>query len=146
MYSFTNRFSGPSLRERVLMMNSHRSHSSFWWRYGIWLLLMGTMVFACRHKTREYTEIYNESSYKGLRAPFPLTNLTRSLAAELEQEGLPWFRQSGLSVPDQLMIVNGRRVTVSALFNYPEILCLRDGHLALKLLNSQQAKIFVNAR
>ncbi|GAB4030591.1 hypothetical protein GCM10028809_24070 [Spirosoma gilvum] len=104
------------------------------------------MGFACKHKVEDYTETYKGDIIKGLKAPFPVTNATRLLAAELEEKGLPWFRQSGLSVPDQRMIVNGRRITSSALFNYPDILCLRDGHLALKPINSQQVKVFVNGR
>lgn len=140
MYSFTNHFSDPTLCQRIRMMNNQRSRTLACWRYLVWIVLMGTIAFACRHKNTDYEgTIYRDPG-------FPLTNVTRTLAAELEQEGEPWFRQSGLLVSDQTKIINGRRVTAIAFSNYPQILCLRNNHLALKIPDGQQANVFINGQ
>lgn len=140
MYSFTNRFSGSSLRQRIGMINGRRSGTLARWRYVVWAMLMGAMALTCRHKTADDEgTVYRQPG-------FPLTNATRTLAAELEQEGEPWFRQSSLLVFDNTVIMNGRRVSVGPLINYPEILCLRSGHLAFKLPDGQQAKVFINGQ
>lgn len=140
MYCFTNRFSSSSLRQRISMINSQRSSTLARWRYIVWAMLMGAMAFACRHKTADNEgAVYRQPS-------FPLTNATRTLAAELEQEGEPWFRQSSLLVINKTVTMNGRPVSVRPMVNYPEILCLRNNHLALKLLDGQQAKVFINGQ
>ncbi|MBD2756253.1 hypothetical protein [Spirosoma validum] len=140
MYSFTNRFSGPTLRQRIGMINKQHSGSFAWWRYVAWALVMGAMAFACRHKSTDYEGTVT-------RLPdFPITNATRSLAAELEQEGMPWFRQASLLMFDKTVLMNGRRVSVISGSTYPQILSLQDNHLALKNLYESQVKIFINGQ
>lgn len=140
MYSFTNRFSGSTLRQRIGMINGRRSSVLAWWRYVVWTILMGAMAFACRHKsTDDDSTVY--------RLPdFPITNATRALAAELEQEGVPWFRQANLLGLRKNVVIDGRRVVVTPVSPYPEILCLRNNHLSLKVPDGQQAKVFINGQ
>ena len=91
MYSFTNHFSGPTLRQRVGMMNSQRSGSLSMWRYGVWLLLLGTMALACRHRQTDY----EGPAFKGSDPLFPLISPTRALVADLESRGT-WYRHLAL--------------------------------------------------
>ena len=142
MYAFTNRFSSPTLRQRIGMINGRCSSSSARWRYVVWAGLMGAMAFACRHKNTDY-----EGSVH--RVPdFPVTNATRVLAAELEKPGMPWFLQStSLTLtPGKTVIINGRRAFTQPLITYPQILCLRNNHLAFKLPDGQQASVFINGQ
>lgn len=87
MYTFTNQFSGPTLRQRVSMMNSHHSGSSAWWRYALWALLMGMMALACRHTDKK------ERSHP-LNA-LPASSPTRALVVDLEDKGT-WYRHLAL--------------------------------------------------
>ena len=140
MYTFTNQFSGPSLRQRVGMMNGQRSGSLACWRYGIWVLLMSVMALACRHNQSE-----DDSEFiKRDMPPFSLTNATRVLAAELEKSDKPWWRMASLPAFDKTQLTNGRRVTVMSVSRYPEILCIRNNHLAIKAAEVDQVKLFVN--
>lgn len=139
MYAFTNRFSGPTLRQRIGMINRPPSNSLGWWRYIVWVLLLAAMVFACRHETD-----HEETT---ARLPdFPVTNATRALAAELEQADTPWFRQASLLMFDKPVIMNGRRVTIMAGNTYPQILALHANHLALKNVYDLQVKTFINGQ
>ena len=142
MYAFTNRFSGTSLRQRIGMINGRQSGSLAWWRYVAWTLLMGGMAFACRHKNEDY----QGTVYKRSNAPFPISNATRALAAELEMEGMPWFRQATLLPLEKNIVIKGRQVSVTPVSRYPEILALRNNHLALKLPDGQQANVFINGQ
>lgn len=138
----TNHFSGPTLRQRVGMMNSQRSGSSAWWRYGIWTLLISMMALACRHGNTDY----EGTVFRHGIAPFPLTNATRVLAAELEKADMPFFRESALLPSDNTVLINGKRVTLMPFNSYPKILYLQNNHLALKLPNVEQAKVFINGQ
>jgi hypothetical protein len=135
-----NQFSGPTLRQRISMMNRQRSRFSACWRYGIWVVLIGVMAVACRHRHTD-----NPTAFP-MNAPFPLTNATRMQAAELEKALTPWFQQSKLL--DLGKMVDMRKPEVVRLFTskYPAILCLRNNHLALKLPDGQRAKIFINGK
>ena len=146
MYSFTNRFSGPSLRQRIGMMNEQSSGPLASWRYVLWVLVMSGMVFACRHKYSDHTEIVKFSV-----PAFPSINATRALAAELDKPGMPWFRASAfLKEQNQVDTVRFQnRIIIrsnSATTRYPEILCLRNNYLGLKLPDGQQAKLFINGK
>lgn len=142
MYAFTNRFSSPTIRQRIGMINARRSGSLAGWRYMVWVVLMGAMAFACRHKNADYEgTVY--------RLPdFPVTNATRVLAAELEKPGMPWFLQStSLTLtPGRSRLISGRRVFTQPLTTYPQILCLRNNQLAFKLPDGQQAAVFINGQ
>ncbi len=140
MYTFTNQFNGPSLRQRVGMMNGQRSGFQACWRYGTWVLFLGAMALACRHAQ---TNDGDEFVKRGI-PPFPLTNATRVLVAELEKPGKPWWRMTSLSAFNGTRMINGRRVTIMPLNSYPDILILRNNHLALKEADVQQAKVFIN--
>ncbi len=91
MYSFTNQFSGPTLRQRVGMMNSQRSGSLSLWRYGVWLLLLGTMALACRHRQTDS----ERTAFKQPNSLFPLISPTRARVADLESKGT-WYRHLAL--------------------------------------------------
>ena len=140
MYAFTNHFSKSSLRERVGMMNRRQSGSLAWGRYIIWTMLVGVTVLACRHKTDDGMD------YGRVNTKRPVGNATRQLAAELDEYAMPWFRQSSLIEEKQTQVVNGRRVAVGKLMSYPEILCLRNDRLTLKLPDGQQVKVFINGQ
>lgn len=92
MYTFTNQFSGPTLRQRVAMINSHRSGISSGWRYLIWALVMGGMGLACRHK-HDSTNL--TQSRIVLRNGLPATTPSRGILATLEDEG-NWHRHLAL--------------------------------------------------
>lgn len=145
MYAFTNRFSGSTLRQRIGMMNRQRSGHTAWGRYAVWAMLVGMMVLACRHKTEDEEFVVNRTNQK-----IPLTNATRQLAAELDKRGVPWFRQSALfdkeQDEEQTTVINGRLVAISKFAYYPEILCLRNNRLSLKLPEDQQVKVFINGQ
>ncbi|SOD88299.1 hypothetical protein [Spirosoma fluviale] len=92
MYSFTNQFSGPTLRQRVGMINSQPSGPWAWWRYALWIVLMGGMILACQHKVREQVHIPGQAlSKKTLAATSP----TRALVVELEDKKT-WYRHLAL--------------------------------------------------
>ncbi len=137
MYTFTNQFSGPGLRQRVGMMNGQRSGFLACWRYGIWVLLLAGMAIACRHsQTNDDDEFIGRAI-----PPFPLTNATRVLVAEL---GKPWWRMASLPEFNTSEVVNGRQVTGMSFSRYPEIVCVRNNHLAVKEGEVGQTKLFVN--
>ena len=146
MYAFTNQFSGPTLRQRVSMMNTYRSGSSAWWRYMMWIILMGVMALTCRHRHTDAEGAVDKQPY----VPFPLTNATRVQAAKLDMLGIPWFRLSTLLEEerrqDTILVKNRNFVFNSATTLYPGILCLQADHLRLKLPNSQQSKVFINGQ
>lgn len=127
------------------MMNRRRSGQFAWGRYVIWTMLVGVMVLACRHKTEDKEFINNR-----VDTGFPLTNVTRQLAAELDQPGMPWFRQSSLFDDEhanvRTKIINGRRVAIVRVLSYPAILCIRNNRLALKRPDGQQVKAFINGQ
>jgi hypothetical protein len=127
------------------MMNRRRSGYMALGRYVVWVLLIGMMVQACRHKTRE-----SEFVKRQVNLTFPPSNVTRQLAAELEQDGMPWFRQSSLYDDEhakvRTAIINGRPVTVVQGISYPTILCIRNNKLALKLPDGQKVKAFINGQ
>lgn len=92
MYSFTNRFSGPSLRQRVGMINSQPSGPMAWWRYAVWLLLIGTAILACQHERNQTLSLSHQAfSSKGLPAISP----ARAMVADLEEKGT-WYRHMAL--------------------------------------------------
>ena len=143
---FVNQFSGPTLRQRIGMMNGQRSGLLASWRYVLWVLLMSGMAFACRHKQSDHPQIAKFSV-----PAFPSINATRALAAELDKPGMPWFRASAfLKEQNQVDTVRFQnRIIIrsnSATTRYPEILCLRNNHLELKLPDGQQAKLFINGK
>lgn len=142
MYAFTNHFSRSALYQRVGMMNRRRSG---WERYVLWAGLMGVMVLACRHRNSDDEFVLNRSHPK-----LPPTNATRMLVNELEAHGMPWYRQAALlhnhDEREQTKIVNGKRVIITSVTGYPEILCLRNNRLALLNALDRQVKLFINGQ
>ena len=146
MYAFTNQFSHSSLRHRIAMMDRRRSGHRAWGRYAIvGALLIGIGTLACRHKREDDQFVMNR-----INANVPLTNSTRRLAAELDAHGMPWFRQSALLSKERneqrTEIINGRRIVIIPFTHYPDILCLRNDRLTLKLPNGERVKMFVNGQ
>ncbi|MVM30717.1 hypothetical protein GO755_11800 [Spirosoma sp. HMF4905] len=92
MYTFTNQFSGPTLHQRVRMMNSHHSDSSAWWRYVLWGLLMGAMGMACRHQEKKEPYLLNQALAPNA---LPAINPTRAMVVDLEDKGT-WYRHLAL--------------------------------------------------
>lgn len=92
MYAFTNHFSGPTLRQRISMINGRRSGPFCWWRYVVWIILMGTMVFACRHKQDGNTFLTNLAANSNA---LPATSPTRAIVVNLEDKGT-WYRHLAL--------------------------------------------------
>ena len=137
--AITNQFSGPSLHQRVGMMNGQRSGFSACWRYGIWVLLLGIMAIACRHRQSD-----NEGAVTNL-LPFPLSNATRRLVAELDHSK-PWFLQASLLTFGETSVINGRKVVVTPMNRYSPILRLQNNYLALKIPDGQQVKVFINGQ
>ncbi|WP_338873772.1 M56 family metallopeptidase [Spirosoma sp. SC4-14] len=85
---FMNQFSGPSLRQRIAMINRERSGSRAWGRYVFWFLLMGTMAVACRRKLGTMDE---KPPVNALAAISP----TRALVVALEDKNT-WHKQTAL--------------------------------------------------
>ena len=142
----TNHFGRSSLRHRIGMMNRQRSGHLRLGRYVAWAMLVGVMVLACRHKAQDDEMTHST----GVRNNVSATNSTQQLAAELDAHGMPWFRQSALSNREQIQerteIINGRRVVIIPLTHYPEILCIRNDRLALRLPDGQPVRVFINGQ
>jgi hypothetical protein len=113
--AMTNHFSHSSLRHRIGMINRQRSGYLDYGRYVIWAVLVGGMVFACRHGEPE------EATIK-LHA-LPATSPTRALVVELEDKGT-WYMHLALyktrfgtksiqGEPAVLQISNNRLTTSS---------------------------------
>jgi hypothetical protein len=92
MYSFTNRFSGPSLRQRVGMINSQPSGTLAWWRYAAWVVLMSIVVLACQHETRQSIHISRDEL---MGNTLPATSPTRAMVVNLEDKRT-WYRHMAL--------------------------------------------------
>ncbi|GAB3810059.1 hypothetical protein GCM10028819_53050 [Spirosoma humi] len=87
-----NHFNGPSLRQRVHMINSQPSELRAWWRYAIWLLLIGTTILACQHERNQNRPQFGKAfSPNGL----PAINPSRELVVGLEEKGT-WYRHMAL--------------------------------------------------
>lgn len=86
--SFMTQFSGPSLRQRITMINRERSGSMAWARYVFWLFLMATMAFACRRKI-------NTTDAKPSANVLAAINPTRALVVALEDKKA-WYKQTAL--------------------------------------------------
>ncbi|MFD2572523.1 M56 family metallopeptidase [Spirosoma soli] len=136
-----NRFSGPTLRQRIRMMNQQPSKSIGGLRYGLWLGLMGIMALACRHTSTEDEPVFMRQHNK-----LSLTNATRKLANELDGPGMPWFREASLLGDEQAKTVNGRKVLMTSFATYPKLLCLRKDKLAVKRSGDERIRIFINGQ
>ena len=88
----TTRFSGPTLRQRVSMINSQPSRPRAWWRYALWVCSMGIVVLACQHETRQHARIpYDVLAGNAL----PATSPARVMVIDLEEKGT-WYRHMAL--------------------------------------------------
>ncbi|GAB3892116.1 M56 family metallopeptidase [Spirosoma agri] len=144
---FANQFSGPTLRQRIAMMNRTPSSVIAWVWYVVWCALVGTMALACRHVEREESE--KSLFMKSPTPSFPLTNATRVLAAELDKSGMPWFQQSSLLENENnagQRRVNGKLINFTRINQYPELLCLRNNHLAVRESDYRPMKLFINGQ
>ncbi len=138
-----NSFGSSGLKQRIGMMNRRGSGPSVWARYVLWAGMLGLMGLACRHKQPQDDELL---AFDRSRVTFRPVNATRVLANEIEQE-IAWFRQSSMAnPPKQSRIISGRKVSIFFINNYPRILCLRQGKLALKNIDMSSVKLFVNGQ
>lgn len=92
MYTFTNQFGGHSLRQRVKMMNSHRSGIVSGWRYLVWAVVISAMALACRVKHDQNDFIPNQKNSSHI---LPATNPARAKVVELEDQGT-WYQHLAL--------------------------------------------------
>ncbi len=92
MYAFTNRFSGPTLRQRVGMINSQPSGPLAWWRYALWMVVLGVVVLACQHTRNKNPLVSNQTFATNA---LPATSPTRARVVELEDKGT-WYRHLAL--------------------------------------------------
>lgn len=92
MYSFTTRFSGPTLHQRVSMINSQPSGPRAWWRYALWVCSMGIVVLACQHETRQHVHLPDDGFVDNA---LPATSPTRAMVGDLEEKGT-WYRHMAL--------------------------------------------------
>ncbi|AKD58750.1 hypothetical protein SD10_23075 [Spirosoma radiotolerans] len=90
--AITNQFNGPSLRQRVGMINSQPSGPTAWWRYAVWLLLIGTTILACQH---ERNQTINFSGQPFSSKELPAISPARAMVADLEEKGT-WYRHMAL--------------------------------------------------
>jgi hypothetical protein len=91
MYSFTNRFSAPTLRQRIGMMNRQRSEAFAYVRYMLWIVVIGLMALACRH-TSDNSFVSNQILKPNALAA---TSPTRALVVALEDKGA-WYEHMAL--------------------------------------------------
>ncbi|RYG19829.1 MAG: hypothetical protein EOO07_06085, partial [Chitinophagaceae bacterium] len=90
--AITNHFNGPSLRQRVGMINSQPSGPRAWWRYAVWLLLMGIVVMACQHESRQTVHMPGKDLAGNA---LPAISPTRAGVVDLEDKGT-WYRHMAL--------------------------------------------------
>ncbi|MCX6214814.1 hypothetical protein [Spirosoma sp.] len=131
MYSFTNQFSGPTLHQRVGMINSRRSGPWAWWRYALWVVLMGCIVLACQHEVREHVYIPGETrKSKTLAATSP----TRARVVELEDKKT-WYRHLALFE---------NKIGTAVVRSKPIILCLKADHFVLPDDYKYESAIYID--
>ncbi|WP_420147589.1 M56 family metallopeptidase [Spirosoma sp.] len=138
----TNPFYGPTLRQRIGMINGRPSDSLAWCRYVAWVVLLGTLIIACKHPHTDS----QDATFVNLKRPFPLSNATRVLTNELDQEVGVWYRRASLLSSGRIISINDKPVVISPLFNYPEILCLKNNRLSLKHIDIGLIKVLINGQ
>lgn len=136
MYTFTNHFSGPTLKQRIGMINSPESSSLTWWRYILWGLLMLVMGFACRHDKDASRFPLHGFATDGTDTQ----NLTQAIMLSLEDQGI-WYRHLAL-------LTNSPNTDIYK--STPVIIQLKNGKLHLAddylyetalLINGQEAPL-----
>ena len=131
MYTFTNQFSGPTLRQRVAMINSHRSRLSSGWRYLIWAVVMSGMGLACRHKDNS-PKLTESRSF--LQTNLPAINPSRGVVATLEDEG-HWYRHLALyQTRTGTQVVQGE----------PVVLQVKNNHFLLPDDYKYSSEVYIN--
>ncbi|GAB3555744.1 M56 family metallopeptidase [Spirosoma fluminis] len=84
-------FGRSNLRQRISMMNRRRSHGWAYARYGLWAVVIGLMVLACRHTDNNLRLVDQVPKPNAL----PATTPTRALVVGLEDKGA-WYCQMAL--------------------------------------------------
>lgn len=131
MYTFTNRFTGPGLRQRIQMMNRQRSGPFTPVRYLLWLGAVGLVIMACRH-----TGDQSPDDFVRYANSLPATNPTRALVAELEDTGF-WYRHMAL-------FTNKRGTEVT--YGEPILIALKQGKLQLSPDHLWDTAIFIDGK
>lgn len=132
MYSFTNRFTGSGLRQRIWMMNRQRSGPMALARYALWLSAVGLTILACRHQATEQAPDDFIRRSKSL----PATSPTRALVADLEDTGF-WYRHMALFTSKW-----GTETT----YGEPVLVSLKDGKLHLSPDHQWDTVIFIDGK
>lgn len=132
MYSFTNRFSAPTLRQRVGMMNRQRSGASAYVRYMLWIVVIGLMALACRHSPNN-SLIPNQLPRPNALAA---TNPTRALVVSLEDKGT-WYEHMALfKTKNGLKVIQGN----------PVILQVKEDRLLLPDDYKFASSVYINGK
>ncbi|AQG81608.1 hypothetical protein [Spirosoma montaniterrae] len=139
MYTFTNRFSSPNLKQRIAMLNQAKSNRLVWGRYGLWLGVIGLILLACQHE-RQAEKI----SLKRIE-PIAPTNATRRHVRELDADE-EWYIVSAFPNRERTLVMNGRRVKAGNFTAFPNYLCIRNNRLALELPTGEQTKVYINGK
>ena len=105
MYSFTNHFSGPGIRQRIGMMNRYRSGRFASLRYAGLLFIVFMVAFACQLIQSKSSHKYIQESGNDLFSIITAKTSAKdfdTLRQELNR------RQIKLSIPKLIRLVNGQ--------------------------------------
>lgn len=131
MYSFTNQFSGPLLRQRIGMMNRHRSG---WGRYVLWSIVVSAGVLACRHKSG--VGDFGAGQASRIKA-LPATNPTRGRVVELEDDG-SWYRH--------LALYRGRSDRLPVQTSDPYVVQIKNNRLVIGEDYQYETDLYINGK
>lgn len=127
--SFVSSFSGPTLRQRITMINRPRSNSMMWSKYTIWGLLVVMMALGCRHNYDTYNESQSPNS-------LPATNASRSLVNTLNNQHI--WRTDMLLAHDQF--------STKALSIDPIVLQLKDNRFVVPDDYKYAMDVYINSK
>ena len=133
MYAFTNQFSDSTLRQRVAMINNHRSGLSSGWRYLLWALVVSGIGLACRHKPESNNSAEGRAF---LLNGLPPVNPSRVVVASLEEKG-DWYRHLALyQTRTGTQMVQGE----------PVVLQVKENHFLLPDDYKYASEIYINGK
>jgi beta-lactamase regulating signal transducer with metallopeptidase domain len=127
--SFISSFSGPTLRQRIAMINRPRSNSMMRSKYTIWGLLVVMMALGCRHNYDTYNDSQTPSS-------LPATNASRTLVNTLNSQHI--WRTDMLLINDEL--------TTKAFSTDPIILHLKNNRFAVSDDYKYGMDVYINSK
>jgi hypothetical protein len=128
MYAFANRFDGSTLRHRIGMMNRQRSGFTALGRYVVWTMLVGTMVLACRHGTKNTRATTTDA--------LAASNPTRALAVELEDKNT-WYKHLALYKT---------RSETHTIISEPTVLSVKGDRLIISDDHKYESAVYINGK